>query len=289
MPLGITASVPSSLTSVARMRVKRRQDQQQGTALNSLQQAGQQLSVPASELEQSGAKPPQMGGVYGEERTPTNDPAAEAAARERAKEAAKQKAKAKSDAVNKLGPTEQAMLDELASSKAKQLQNAASTSGLGGFGLSGASATLQADTARVADRSNALALADFKAKEGQREFADIKRKMVLNDYEESIGEDVDGDGKVGTEPEGQADREENINKYRVEKQEQQRAIDDFAASHDGDGSADMPYLGTAKDKRTLEGQGLEFTDTGETMATPGIGTGSANVYEDQFGNLWVFP
>jgi hypothetical protein len=215
MPLGITASVPSSLTSVARMRVKRRQDQQQGTALNSLQQAGQQLSVPSSELEQSGAKPPQMGGVYGEERTPVNDPAAEAAQRERAREAAKQKAKAKSDAVNKLGPTEQAMLDELASSKAKQLQNAASTSGLGGFGLSGASATLQADTARVADRSNALALADFKAKEGLNAFNEIKRKAVIADLEEAEGRDIDGDGKYPGQEED-AKRDDDVDAGRAE-------------------------------------------------------------------------
>jgi hypothetical protein len=91
---------------------------------------------------------------------------------------------------------QKATMQQLAASRARQLQDAASRSNLGGFGLSGAAQGLEGDTANAADRNATLALADLHHKQHDEDFQAIQRQAALDDIEASENRDVDRDGLV---------------------------------------------------------------------------------------------
>lgn len=115
----------------------------------------------------------------------------------------------------------EAMQGELAASKSKQLMMASARAQLAGMGLSGATAALESDVARTADRSNTLAMSSMgrsqrdearddrrltaqeraaAANEKRAEMDDahrtLLRKLAIGELEETGDRDVDGDGKV---------------------------------------------------------------------------------------------
>lgn len=98
-----------------------------------------------------------------------------------------------------------AAADELAAGKQKALAQGAARAGLGGFGLSGASATLQSDIGRTQDRSATLAMAQLDRGQRDEDFLAIQRQAALDDLEDAQGKDLDGDGKVAGEEERKRD------------------------------------------------------------------------------------
>jgi hypothetical protein len=90
----------------------------------------------------------------------------------------------------------QAAQDELAAGKAQALQTAAAKSGAAGFGLSGASAALQGDVGRAADRNEVLTLADLRGKQNDENFAELQREVALFQAEEDNDTDLNHDGIV---------------------------------------------------------------------------------------------
>jgi hypothetical protein len=114
--------------------------------------------------------------------------------------------------------------DELRAQRAKALEDVAARSGLGGFGLSGASASMRNDTARVQDRNNTLALADLDKRQRDEQFQQVQRDAVLNDLEAAEGVDLDGDGDIaGMTPE-EWEKENNPDKPKGGKKEDDRTI-----------------------------------------------------------------
>lgn len=98
----------------------------------------------------------------------------------------------------------QALKDQEAADRAHAEQNAGAASGLGGFGLSGASATLQSDIGRTQDRTAAQAQGDLASQQATDQFRLVQRQAALNDLEVSEDRDLDGDGKVDGQPVGGA-------------------------------------------------------------------------------------
>lgn len=111
---------------------------------------------------------------------------------------------------------------ELEAGKAKNLMIQNARAQLGGFGLSGATASLESDIARKADRSITLAMGDLKRSgrdegredrridnaekranaEEQRaqtndEWMAVQRRMAISLLEEEMGEDLNNDGVEG--------------------------------------------------------------------------------------------
>jgi hypothetical protein len=108
----------------------------------------------------------------------------------------------------------QAAQDELAAGKAQALQTAAAKSGAAGFGLSGASAALQGDVGRAADRNEVLTLADLRGKQNDENFAELQREVALFQAEEDNDTDLNHDGivaghKVGVDGFGDGDLDNN--------------------------------------------------------------------------------
>lgn len=89
-----------------------------------------------------------------------------------------------------------AAADELAAGKQKALAQGAARAGLGGFGLSGASATLQSDIGRTQDRSATLAMAQLDRGQRDEDFLAIQRQAALDDLEDAQDRDLDGNGMV---------------------------------------------------------------------------------------------
>lgn len=91
----------------------------------------------------------------------------------------------------------QATADQLRADRAQALQNMAAASGLGGFGLSGASATLQSDTGRTQDRTAIQTLADLRTKQQDAKFKGVAEDALINDEEAASGVDINHDGTIG--------------------------------------------------------------------------------------------
>lgn len=171
---------------------------------------GVQASTPGmgSEIEEEDAKPPQMGGVYGEEKEPTNDPDHDAAV-EKAKDAAKEKAKAKAKAardgdLNDLVDMREqhqreieAAREEQRVQRAKGLMDVRARSGVAGLGLSGATSALEGDFSRSRDRADLLAIAEMREGQRDEEWKSLQRQIALEDLEAATGQDLDGDGDEG--------------------------------------------------------------------------------------------
>lgn len=109
-----------------------------------------------------------------------------------------------------------AAADELAAGKQKALAQGAARAGLGGFGLSGASATLQSDIGRTQDRSATLAMAQLDRGQRDEDFLAIQRQAALDDLEDAQGKDLDGDGKVAGQT-GAERKREKINEINERK------------------------------------------------------------------------
>ena len=92
----------------------------------------------------------------------------------------------------------QAFADELAARKAEQQQQAEARAGLGGMGLSGATAELTADIGRQAERAGDIAMADLGRRQQQETFDELRRQASIWTFEEEFGVDLDGDGKFGS-------------------------------------------------------------------------------------------
>lgn len=94
----------------------------------------------------------------------------------------------------------QAFADELAARKAEQQQQAEARAGLGGMGLSGATAELTADIGRQAERAGDIAMADLGRRQQQETFDELRRQASIWTFEEEFGVDLDGDGNEGAPP-----------------------------------------------------------------------------------------
>ena len=92
----------------------------------------------------------------------------------------------------------QAFADELAARKAEQQQQAEARAGLGGMGLSGATAELTADIGRQAERAGDIAMADLGRRQQQETFDELRRQASIWTFEEEFGVDLDGDGEFGS-------------------------------------------------------------------------------------------
>lgn len=94
----------------------------------------------------------------------------------------------------------QAFADELAARKAEQQQQAEARAGLGGMGLSGATAELTADIGRQAERAGDIAMADLGRRQQQETFDELRRQASIWTFEEEFKVDLDGDGNEGPPP-----------------------------------------------------------------------------------------
>ena len=95
----------------------------------------------------------------------------------------------------------QAFADELAARKAEQQQQAEARAGLGGMGLSGATAELVGDVGRQAERAGDIAMADLGRRQQQETFDELRRQASIWTFEEEFNVDLDGDGNYGAPPE----------------------------------------------------------------------------------------
>lgn len=95
----------------------------------------------------------------------------------------------------------QAFADELAARKAEQQQQAEARAGLGGMGLSGATAELTADIGRQAERAGDIAMADLGRRQQQETFDELRRQASIWTFEEEFGVDLNDDGHYGAPPE----------------------------------------------------------------------------------------
>jgi hypothetical protein len=96
----------------------------------------------------------------------------------------------------------QAFADELAARRAESMQQAEARAGLGGMGLSGATAELTSDIGRQEARAGDIAMADLKREQSRERFQDIQRQASIYDLEQAQDQDLDGDGNVADEPVG---------------------------------------------------------------------------------------
>jgi len=96
----------------------------------------------------------------------------------------------------------QAFADELEARRAEAMQQAQARAGLGGMGLSGATAELTADIGRQEARAGDIAMADLARRQQQETFDELRRQASIWGFEEEFGVDLDGDGVEGS-PSGQ--------------------------------------------------------------------------------------
>lgn len=101
----------------------------------------------------------------------------------------------------------QAFADELESRRAEAMQQAQARAGLGGMGLSGATAALTSDIGRQEARAGDIAMADLARRQQQETFDELRRQASIWAFEEEFGVDLDGDGSEGN-PEAAADAQD---------------------------------------------------------------------------------
>lgn len=146
----------------------------------------------------------------------------------------------------------QAFADELEARRAEAMQQAQARAGLGGMGLSGATAELTADIGRQEARAGDIAMADLARRQQQETFDDLRRQASIWTFEEEFGVDLDGDGNYGTPPEKEpetfedsvADAERKNKEARQKRKETQDAMSekigqDVGAVEDTDNPLDV--------------------------------------------------
>ena len=94
----------------------------------------------------------------------------------------------------------QAFADELAARRAESMQQAEARAGLGGMGLSGATAELTSDIGRQEARAGDIAMADLARRQQKETFDELRRQASIWTFEEEFGVDLDGDGNYGAPP-----------------------------------------------------------------------------------------
>lgn len=94
----------------------------------------------------------------------------------------------------------EAATTQLAADKARALQNAGASAGLGGLGLSGASATLQGDIRATQDRNAVTTLGQLSQQQHTEQFQQLQRQTALWDTEQAENLDIDKDGNIGPPP-----------------------------------------------------------------------------------------
>lgn len=93
----------------------------------------------------------------------------------------------------------QAFADELEARRAEAMQQAEARAGLGGMGLSGATAELTADIGRQEARAGDIAMADLSRRQQQETFDELRRQASIWAFEEEFDVDLDGDGNYGAQ------------------------------------------------------------------------------------------
>jgi len=102
----------------------------------------------------------------------------------------------------------QAFADELEARRAEAMQQAQARAGLGGMGLSGATAELTADIGRQEARAGDIAMADLGRRQQQETFDELRRQASIWAFEEEFGVDLDGDGNYGAGEQAEGDKPE---------------------------------------------------------------------------------
>jgi hypothetical protein len=181
------------------------------------------------------------------------------------------------------GRERQAREEELRVSKAKALQQADSRSGLGGFGLSGASAALKSDLSRTHDRNATLALGDLGRKQRDEEWQMKQREAAVLALEEESGSDLNGDGSVG--PKGnavedfKADRDQRQNDLNAELAKANTLDSSVFDADTGAGTLNEPY-------EVTQDQIDAWKSQYDLRLTRVEGTGDFVVLKDQYGRYY---
>lgn len=141
-----------------------------------------------------------------------------------------------------------ALSSELAANRARDLMELRARAGLSGAGLSGATSAQLGDANRAYDRNDTLAMSNLgrtqrnegradrqlavaeKRADADTAFTAAKRKIVTDEYEDSMGADIDGDGKyAGLTPEEWA-RRNKLEERQAERDARPRLPDDVDRS-----------------------------------------------------------
>lgn len=189
--------------------------------------------------------------------------------------------------------------DDLAASKAQQLQQAQAKANLGGLGLSGAAASEQGDITRTADRTATETLADLRQKQADETFQTQQRQAAIWDQETADGVDLDHDGYVGPPPSATGKTTDQYNAERTEAKRQDLAtqlesnnagIDLWMWDPDNPpGSIERPYVISGSKRAEMEAAGFEFKpQKASGVPRVGGGWGETVVYRDNDGKYWYF-
>lgn len=196
----------------------------------------------------------------------------------------------------------EAEVQQLGIDKATALQNAAAASGLGGMGLSGASAALQSNIRSSQDRNAALTLSQFDNNQQTQDFNNLQRQAAIWDMEQALNTKLDGDNSIG--PPGQDPNNRDATNIHtasgqtVSQRDQQDAVDKLAQpghaywlSDSGlasEGTAGKPYAITGAQLRSAEDDaGVRFQ--GPTKTKSGIDGKTYDVYVAPDGRYFAIP
>jgi len=202
------------------------------------------------------------------------------------------------DPLDDLAEQRAAAAAELDAGKAKALQDASARAGAGGFGLSGATAALQADIGKVQDRNKVLTMAEFDKRARDEAFADLQRDAVTDDIESAADIDYNDDGlimgeKVGGKI-GDGNPENDPKEKPVDEEDAKRALEEAKAelatvdlyrgdSDTGAGTKQEPY--TFENMAELSAWFLETTGMQPVFSSSEYG--NQLVIRDQFGNYYT--
>lgn len=214
------------------------------------------------------------------------------------------------EALERLQEDEMAALDmELRGENAANLMRTQATTGLGGFGLSGASAALGADVANKGVRNRVLTKADLsrgyrgegredrrlditeksadaamKRADDDAAWQDFIRDMSIDELEETDLRDINNDGKIGNMT------DEEVAEARGEEGDLERneAAAEIASRYGGSGTIDDPIGGDAgvdeSGLRDLVDAGVGFND----IEVSGSGNSWFVRARGSDGNFYVF-
>jgi hypothetical protein len=189
--------------------------------------------------------------------------------------------------------------DDLAKSKAEQLQQAQAKANLGGMGLSGAAASQQASITRQADRTSVETQADLRQKQSDEAFQQQQRLAAIWEQELADGVDLDGDKYVGPPPSMTGKTPDQYNNDRKEASRQE-AASKFEANNAGEdlfywdadnapGSVERPYVANAAARKEMEAAGFDFKEK-KVSGVDRVNGGwvDRQIYVDNDGHFWIF-
>lgn len=188
----------------------------------------------------------------------------------------------------------QAATMQLAADKARALQNAGASAGLGGLGLSGASATLQGDIRATQDRNAITTLGNLATQQRTEQFQDQQRTAARWDLEQAENIDIDGDGNIGPPPDAKGAVSGLVKKAGSNT----RLIgagtlsDGSGLSHaNADGSYAAPTPGSASNPYVVSQTDLdaaqEQSGSDFKRSTVGSGAGQTTLYTAPDGTTFV--